>query len=256
MDLPAQLLASLRSQDLPLPSHNWLAALITARTPPPPLASLIATARARLLASDLTTRDLLDAAYASSRSFPPEAVAGADVREFRLPRDVLVQVLDLEDVSRSRWEQVEELEAIERGEQTRGRQVIRLPVGGEEEDGEGAGSQQQQQQHQQQRSQGPGAVASGAAAAKKATHKLVLQDAKGQKIFGLELKRIEKIAIGTTNIGEKILLKSGTVVARGVIMLEPSTCIFLGGKVDAWQKPWLEGRLTRLRDAVQANGPG
>ena len=69
-------------------------------------------------------------------------------------------------------------------------------------------------------------------------------------MYGLELRRIERIALGTLNIGEKILLREGAVVARDVIMLDPASCTVLGGKVDAWQKAWNEGRLARLKEAV------
>ena len=83
-----------------------------------------------------------------------------------------------------------------------------------------------------------------------ATHRLVLQDAGGQKVFALELRRVDRIGIGTTNIGEKILLKKGTVLARGTVMLDPATCTILGGKIDVWQRAWVEGRLARLRAAT------
>jgi RecQ-mediated genome instability protein 1 len=160
---------------------------------------------------------------------------------------VVVQVLDLEDVSRSRWEQVEELEAIQRGEGTRGREVIRLPVAVEdgEESGEGEGEQQQEQRQQRQ-----GQSAGG----KNSTHKLVVQDCKGQKAYALELKRVDRIAVGKTSIGEKILLKAGTTVARGVLMLEPGQCVVLGGKVEAWHRAWVDGRLARLKEAAAADG--
>ncbi|ROW15751.1 hypothetical protein VPNG_02049 [Cytospora leucostoma] len=256
MSLATQIRTQLQSLNLPPPSQPWLQTLITARTPPPPLPSLVMTAKTRLLASDLTTPGLLDAAATTpSACFPPDLVAvtttggpsssssspALGTREARLARDVYAQVVDLEDLSRSRWEQVEELEAVERGERTRGREVIRLPVNssgnGDDGDGNGAVGGGQQQ----------------SASSRNATHRLVLQDCKGQKAFALELTRIPRISIGTLNIGEKVLLRKGTVVARGMIMLEPSTCVFLGGKVEPWQKAWVEGRLARLKEAV---GPG
>lgn len=105
--------------------------------------------------------------------------------------------------------------------------------------GGGVGSRvtQPQQQQQQRRN---------------ATHRLVLQDFKGTKIYALELRRVDKIGIGSTTIGEKIVLKKGTVVARGTVLLEPDKCVMLGGKVDAWQKAWIEGRMARLKEAVEA----
>jgi RecQ-mediated genome instability protein 1 len=209
----------------------------------------------------MTAAGLLDPAYVSTHAFPPD-VTNVEAREARLRTDVVCQVLDLENLSRSRWEQVEELEAIDRGELMRGRQVVRLPVRGEGEEGGDAAADEPPGETQQpagQRSQagaaGQEAAALAAAGSKNATHRLVLQDCKGQKVFGLELGIVDKIAVGRTNIGEKILIKSGTLVARGTVLLQPSNCVVLGGKVDAWQKAWLHGRLARLREAVGANRP-
>lgn len=201
------------------------------------------TAKTRLLASDLTTPGLLDPDSIPNISLPI-GVTNSAVKETRLGRPVYVQVADIEDLARSRWEQVEELEAIERGEQTRGREVVRLPANGADVDDAQNGS-----------ADGPGRVREqpgpAGAASNKATHRLILQDCKGQKIYGLELKRLSRIATGTLNLGEKILLKRGAVVARGVVLLEPETCHILGGKVDAWQRAWVSTRLTRLRETVR-----
>ena len=46
--------------------------------------------------------------------------------EKTLARDTVVQVLDVEDVGRSKWEQIESLESERKGETTKGRQVIRV----------------------------------------------------------------------------------------------------------------------------------
>ncbi|ROW00223.1 hypothetical protein VSDG_03479 [Cytospora chrysosperma] len=279
MSLAGQIRTQLQALNLPPPSTPWLQTLVSARSPPPPLPSLVMTAKTRLLASDLTTPGLLDPAATATLCFPPLTTAAATTtttttttttnnstssnsgdnpppREARLPRDVYVQVLDVEDISRSRWEQVEELESVERGERTRGREVIRLPVngsgggdgnGGDEQDDGSWGAPPPPPQPQQQQ----GVAAGGSS--RNATHRLVLQDCKGQKVFAVELVRVPRIGVGTLNIGEKILLKRGTVVARGTVLLEPGSCHILGGKVEAWQKAWLEGRLARLRDTV---GPG
>lgn len=208
------------------------------------------TAKARLLASDLTTPALLDATVISSICFPDDDIANRQaIRETRLPRDVYVQVVDVENLSKSRWEQVEELEAVERGELTRGREVVRLPVASTNSNDDG----DEQQQQQSTAIQGVGAAGSSSSSsnAKNATHRLVVQDCKGQKVYALELTRIPKIGIGTLNIGEKILLKKGTIIARGMILLEPATCQILGGKVEAWHKAWVEGRLARLKESVE-----
>lgn len=236
-DLAMQLQESLRTQSVPVPSLAWLRAVVPPR--PIPLAPLLATARTRLLATDLSNPGLLDPAYAELHHLPSQAINNTEIDTFRIERDVVVQVLDLENLSRSRWEQIEELEAIERGEQTRGREVIRLPAG---EDGEE--SQAVDELHSN--------TVSATGATKNATHKLVVQDCKGRKAYALELNRIDRLGIGTTRIGEKILLKRGTHVARGVLMLEPGTCVLLGGRVEQWHKEWVEGRLARLKTDIGA----
>ncbi|GJC77534.1 recQ-mediated genome instability protein 1 [Colletotrichum liriopes] len=183
-----------------------------------------------------------------SQSFPTPSI-NPETPEAVLHKDVPCQVLDVENLSLSRWEQVEELEAVARGEQTTGRRVVRLVSAEEPEydnldEGSGAGAaggggratQQMQQQMQQRRN---------------ATHRIVLQDFKGQKVYAMELRRIERIGIGSTNVGEKIMLKKGTVIARGTVLLEPDKCVLLGGKIDTWQRAWLEGRMARLKEAVE-----
>ncbi|KAB5518224.1 RecQ mediated genome instability protein Rmi1 [Coniochaeta sp. 2T2.1] len=250
------ILTSLTTQSLPLPSKTWLTPILTARNPAPPLPSLLATVRARLLASDFTSPGLLDASYTTSHSLPAELSSQppqAHTKSTTLSRDVVFQVLDIENLSKSRWSQVEELEAIARGEGTKGREVIRLPTEGEGNgDGVNAGERgvtqatQPATQAATQARQGGGSGGGG----EKDTHKLVLQDCKGLKISALELRKVERVGIGKLNIGEKILVKAGAKVSRGVIMLEPGTCVVLGGKVEAWHKSWTEGRLGRLKEAA------
>lgn len=177
--------------------------------------------------------------------FPPN-IDSATVQESTISQNTHVQVLDIENLSLSRWEQVEELEAIERGERTRGRQVIRVT---DEENGEADGSSSSAGQTQASRA---GAAALGGA---NAVHRLVLQDGRGKKVFAVELKRISGIGIGKTHIGEKILLRAGAVVARGTVLLTPENCTLLGGKIEAWHEAWMEGRLARLRESVGADRP-
>lgn len=237
MDLITQLRTSILSQSLPFPSQPFLTSLVTARNPPPPLPSLLATAKARLLACDLTSVIVIDQ---SSPSLP-QGLDDPSKENLRLTRDVHVQVVDVENLSLSRWEQVEELEAVERGETTRGREVIRVTDDAEQD----PSSAQTQPQSR------PAPPTAG----KSATHRLTLQDCSGKRIFAIELRRIEKIGVGKTNMGEKILLKAGTVVARGNVLITPENCVVLGGKVDAWQRAWVEGRMARLKEAIGADRP-
>ncbi|KAF3025082.1 hypothetical protein E8E14_014535 [Neopestalotiopsis sp. 37M] len=247
MDVASQVRSHLQSQGLPAPTAAWIRGVLPNRNPMPPLPALAATAKARLMAADITGAGILDA---SAGNLPPN-VTNQETKELRLPRDVLVQVLDIDNLTKSKWEQVEELEAIARGEQTRGREIIRLPTAGEDEDEGGSvssGATQVIPAGPNTRAGGP--PGPGGATPKNSTHRLVLQDCKGQKVYGLELKRIDRIGVGTLNIGEKILLKKDTIVARGTLLLEPGSCTILGGKVDAWQKAWLDGRLARLRETI------
>ncbi|KAM3433647.1 hypothetical protein NHJ13734_006353 [Beauveria thailandica] len=259
MDLVSQLRTSLAAQSLPPASTSFLTTLISARTPPPPTASLLATAKARLLACDLTegngattttatttttttTTSILDADAVAA--FPVD-VGSARVEKRTLPRDVHVQVLDVENLSLSRWEQVEELEAVERGERRQGREVIRVTADEEGQGGEEDGSSRAAE------TQGSGpSGAQQVTAARNAVHRLVLQDCKGQTVYAVEMKRMDSIGIGKTSIGEKMLLRAGSVVARGSVLLTPDKTVFLGGKVESWHEAWATGRLARLKAAV------
>ncbi|KAK8088151.1 RecQ mediated genome instability protein Rmi1 [Apiospora hydei] len=248
MDLAAQIRSGLQRQGLPTPTLEWVQAVLPNRNPMPPLQALIATAKARLMVVDITNGTVLDA---SAPALSPN-LSNMEVVETKLSRDVLVQVLDIDNLTKSKWEQVEELEAIARGEQTRGREMIRLPAAGEDDDEVSYSSASTQAL-----SSAPGGARGGngaSATPKNSTHRLVLQDCKGQKVHGLELHRIERIGIGTMNIGEKILLKKGATVARGMVLLEPTNCTILGGKVEAWQKAWFDNRLARLKEAIESQG--
>ncbi|KAJ4135950.1 hypothetical protein NW768_003553 [Fusarium equiseti] len=238
MDPVNQLKASILAQNLPHPTPTFLNSLINARSPPPPINSLVATAKARLLAADLTSSAIISTS--AIQSFPPD-VDSTTSREKRLPKPVHVQVLDIENLTLSRWEQVEEMEAVARGETTRGREVIRVTA---EDDDDNEGTQTQ-------RPGGNRNTGGPKPAGKNATHRLVLQDCKGTKIFALELRRHNGIGVGKTQIGEKIILKAGTLIARGMVLLEPDKMLILGGKIEAWQKTWVDGRLARLKEEIQ-----
>ncbi|KAL1899208.1 hypothetical protein Sste5346_003130 [Sporothrix stenoceras] len=252
MSQALQIRSALAAEQLPAPSQAWLQSVISQQPAQQrSLPALVASAKARLLATDLTASGMFDSA-SQPPGFLREVLSpqAASVQETRLAQDVVVQVVDMENLSQSRWQQVQALEAIERGEQKRGREIIRIPVGGEEggEGGDEAGAE----------SSRPGTGRQLASAANNApsdafsTHRLVLQDAAGNTLFALELTRIHRISISRLHIGEKLVLKAGTVVARGTLLLEPASIKFLGGQVETMHKTWLDGRLKRLREAAQA----
>lgn len=154
-----------------------------------------------------------------------------------------MQIVDVEDLSRSLWDQIEALEAERKGETTKGREIIRVVASAPEDDlGSTAGTQF-----------AGGAVAAGSSQGNsKGPFKVLLQDWKGNKVYGFEMRRTEKIGYPPhMNIGCKVLLKKGTKVARGMVLLEPGCASVLGGRVEVLDKAWVEGREDRLRERVK-----
>ena len=221
-DPAAQISAQLTATKSLTPNPAWLSSFLTTQRPTTPLPALTQTTCFRLLASDITT-----SLTASPSTCFPQAVHDANVKERRLSGSIAVQVLAVEDMSKSRWEQIEAIEALERGEGTRGREIIRVAAA-EEDDSAGATVQ---------RGGGP--------------HKLLLQDAAGRRVYGIELKGLEGVGVGMS-IGCKAVLKNA-LVARGVVLLEPATTVVLGGKMEELHKAWKEGRKAELKAAIEAN---
>ena len=129
-------------------------------------------------------------------------------------------------MSKSRWQQIEAIEALERGEGTKGREIIRVVATEEGDDSTQAA----------EKSSGP--------------HKLLLQDTRGTKVFGVEFKEVKGVGL-SMNIGAKVVLKNA-LVARGVILLDPTSTTLLGGKIDAMYKAWKDGRKADLKAAIEA----
>jgi RecQ-mediated genome instability protein 1 len=199
------------------PTSTWLKLFIDTQRANAPIAALKQTALFRLLASDIT----VSLAQPAETNFPRDILSGNSQSRY-LAGPIICQVLDIEDIGHSRWSQVEAIEAQERGETTKGREIVRVVPG---EDGG-----QQPQPRQNAESKGP--------------FKLLLQDAKGVKVFGIDLTGIAGIGM-TMNLGVKILLRNCDV-RRGVVMLEPGKVQILGGKIEALDKAWKEGRKERL----------
>lgn len=215
--LVAHLAAQLTAKGLD-PTPIWLTSFL-ANQRPTPLPALTQTALFRLLASDITT----------TLTFTPTTIFPADVhtpqlKERRLIGPLIVQVLAVEDISLSRWEQIEAIEALEKGEGTRGREILRAVApeeGAEDFINKGGGP-----------------------------HKLLLQDAHGERVFGIELKNVEGVGLGMS-IGCKAVLRNITV-ARGVVLLEPRSMTLLGGRINALHQAWKENRKAELKVAIEA----
>lgn len=79
--------------------------------------------------------------------------------------------------------------------------------------------------------------------------KLLLQDARGTRVYAFELGRVEGLA--GLDVGGKLVLR-GCEVARGVVLLDSRVCVVLGGKIEALSEAWKKGRKERLKVAVVA----
>ncbi|KAK4556287.1 hypothetical protein LTR86_006431 [Recurvomyces mirabilis] len=215
--------AYLSSRGVP-PTQTWLQTFIPTIKLNSPIVALQKTALFRILATDITTS--LDM---TSVQTLPDNVTNPAVKEQTLRGPITVQVLDVEDIGRSRWSQVEAIEAQERGETTKGREVIRVVPE------ENANSAE------------PAATSSG-------PHKLLLQDASGTNVYAVELTPVNGIGV-QMSIGTKLVLRDVTV-ARGMCLLETKAVEVPGGKVEAWEKKWREERKARLKQMAGLEGDG
>ncbi|KAI9825313.1 MAG: hypothetical protein M1819_000559 [Sarea resinae] len=246
-----EVLAHLAAKQL-TPSPAWLSNLLAAQRPTTPLAALQKTAVFRLLASDITTSlcatptgtgtgtGTSTGAGQTPSVFPPD-IHNAEIAPRRLKGPIAVQVLDVEDVGKSRWAQVEAIEALERGEGTRGRKIVRIV---DEADGGPPPPENGSRP-------GNGAAAAVAAAAAGAgPHKLLLQDCAGVRVYAFELGPVPGVGVAM-NIGTKMLLRD-VEVARGLVLLKPASVVLLGGKIEALHVQWRDGRKEALMRAVQS----
>lgn len=221
-NLVAELAQHLNAKHL-YPKPAWLQSFVSTTRPNTPLPAIKQTAVFRLLATDITTT--VDQPAASV--FPQDILNGT-VQSRSVAGPILCQILDIEDIGHSRWSQVESIEAQERGEMTKGREIVRVV----EQENEGSSEAATPIQ-----SKGP--------------FKLLLQDAKGLKIYAFDLRGIDGLNTSMT-MGAKLILKN-VDVRRGAIMLEPGNVQLLGGKLDALDKAWKESRKERL--IASAKGP-
>ncbi|KAL8915427.1 MAG: hypothetical protein Q9172_006862 [Xanthocarpia lactea] len=204
------------------PTQQWLTAFLSTQKPTTPLPALTQTALFRLLSSDITTSLAAEAAHCL-----PLNIHNVNVKELRLQGPVVVQLTGIEDMSKSRWEQIEAIEALERGEGTKGREIIRVTA---TEDDTDSGTIVN-------KGGGP--------------HKLSLQDAHGTGLYGIELKEIKGVGLGMS-LGCKMVLKNA-IVARGVVLMEPTNTTILGGKIEALHKAWKQNRKAELKAAIEAS---
>lgn len=220
MTLTEEIAIHLASKHIPA-NQEWLDNFVTGSRSTVPLQAQKQTALFRILASDFR-----QSLQRRPGSVFPANLADPNIKERKLSGPIPVQLLDIDDIGKSRWSQVEEIEAAEKGETTKGREIIRVLPNDE-------GSNVQDEQP---KSAGP--------------HRLTLQDAEGSTLYGIELHDIPGIDL-SLNIGAKMVLQNITV-ARGVALLDPSCVQVLGGKIEALHKTWKEERKQRLKTLAGA----
>jgi RecQ-mediated genome instability protein 1 len=219
-NVAAELTQHLNARHL-YPTAAWLQGFLSTTRPNTPLPAIKQTALFRLLATDITTSLSQPAA-----SVFPSDILKATTQSRIVPGPIVCQVLDVEDIGHSRWSQVESIEAQERGETTKGREIVRVV----EQDNEGTAEATPPVQ-----SKGP--------------FKLLLQDAKALKIYAMDLRGIDGLHTNMP-MGAKLVLRN-VDVRRGVVMLEPPNVQVVGGKLEALDKAWKEGRKERLMAAAR-----
>ncbi|KAK5172678.1 uncharacterized protein LTR77_002798 [Saxophila tyrrhenica] len=230
-EVKATVVRYLASKNVP-PTQAWLRDFMPSIRLNTPMVALQKTALFRILSTDLTVA----VQPPSPNALFPANVASPEVKDRKLNGQITVQVLDIEDIGHSCWSQVENLEAIERGEMTKGREVIRVV------DDELNTDQNRTPANNPSISSGP--------------HKLLIQDAKGTKAFAFESEFVTGIGVSQLSIGGKLVLNDA-LVARGVIMLDRRAVEVLGGKVEAWDKKWRADRKESLkRKAGVTDGAG
>ncbi|KAL4879612.1 DUF1767-domain-containing protein [Aspergillus karnatakaensis] len=229
----------LQHKSLPV-SPTWLQSFLTTQQRNIHISALTQTAFFRILNSDIR-----QSLFRNPSSIFPIDIFDPTVQERRIAGPIPVQVLDIEDIGTSIWNQVEAIERVERGEAVRGREIVRtVNVGDEEQDATnnraiagtanpGGGNTNANE------SNGP--------------HRLILQDAKGTRAVGIEMSRISGVGVNTLFIGAKLMIRNATV-ARGMILLTPDSVTLLGGKIEAMDQAWKAGRKARLLEKITGAG--
>ena len=214
-----EIIAHLQSKGLH-PTQAWIDNFLSSQKSTVPLPALKQTAFFRLANTDITST----LQNSPGSSFPPD-ILNAEIRQREIRGPIVAQVLDVEDIGHSRWSQVEAIESEEKGERTKGKEIVRVSVGDEDES-------------EHKKSAGP--------------HKLLLQDSQGTCVYGFELSSVDGVGIGM-NIGTKIILRDVTV-ARSTVLLEQKSVIVLGGKIEDLHRKWMDGRKAALKAAASGSG--
>lgn len=175
-------------------SQRYIASLLTTFTiaPPPPIlpAATLSTFYTAFLNSTLQQS-------ASPQSFLPRSLANQ--HNTTVSGSTLVQVIHVQDIGTSRLAQLEAVEKALNEAGPQGRRVIDLPV---EEEGDDANAQNNPQNEVNEE------ISVG-----KSICKLLLEDGKGERVYGMEVKPIEGIKVGMS-LGCKVFTSHLMVAER------------------------------------------
>lgn len=224
-------------------SPDWLSQFISQTAPQQqrglPLAALTQTALFRILNSNFTNSL---STITHPTALLPRDINNPATKERQIQGPVPVQVLDIEDIGSSLWSQVEAIERFDRGETSRGREIIRnVTIGdGDESNVNGRAGDATTLNHEALNSTSAPLGSSGFG-----PHRLILQDAAGIQTVAIELQSVDGIAIGRLPIGAKLLVQNA-IVSRGMVLLTPDTVSVLGGKIEALDVEWRKTRKANL----------
>ncbi|EPX72145.1 uncharacterized protein SOCG_04838 [Schizosaccharomyces octosporus yFS286] len=147
-----------------------------------------------------------------------------------LSNPLLVQVVRIREIGKSIVSQLEYLNQLEERKKLKGQQIIRLVDEEDREDKEGDDSGIAEAQE---------AIFDGKGF--KCMCRLVLEDANGQRFYGMEWKSIPGIQLDT-NLGTKLLIQNAQI-KRGTLLLTPENTEILGGEIDEWNREYFPKKL-------------
>ncbi|ODQ82302.1 hypothetical protein BABINDRAFT_5295 [Babjeviella inositovora NRRL Y-12698] len=90
------------------------------------------------------------------------------------------------------------------------------------------------------------------------TFKLTLQDTLGALCYGFEMEKLAFLAGQTMGsdfpitLGAKLVVKSGTLMVKGVLFLTNASVEFLGGEIPALNVDLAKRQIERLKQEIQA----
>ncbi len=177
MSLQTQVLAHFASKQIHL-SNTFISSLLNALHPPP------LTLTPALLAN-FHTSFLLSALQqsVSPQSYLPLSIPTQ--HNITIPGPILAQIIHVQDIGTSRLAQLEALEKAETEKGPQGRRVVDIPAEGEGDD------------NPVQDGSNEGLSVG------KSICKVLLEDGRGERVYGMEVKPIDNIKVGT-HLGCKV----------------------------------------------------